>query len=292
MGADFPIRRATGVCLLRLIGLLVPLADRAPWFARHVSNLDSLWILARRGELAGATFAYLVWCYRGACAQALRIRCTGFNPRRWARGPASLLAWAAAALLFLAMATHGFAVTRSLIAAFGHLSERPSQEKLVAYLFPVVFGLSASLILALSRISFRGRRYWQVLFFFSKTLALMAIVVLLWVEGGAALRRAIPFETLRHIAGGILFAIAFVGALGWTVLWSIADQNHRCSVCLRRLVAPVRMGSWASVFEPATIEWLCEDGHGALCEPGTETGPQLHWIDLDPLPLTTASLSR
>ena len=57
----------------------------------------------------------------------------------------------------------------------------------------------------------------------------------------------------------------FVIAFGWAVMWSLDDQRHRCPVCLQRLSMPVRIGSWASVFEPATTEWICETGHGWLC---------------------------
>jgi hypothetical protein len=60
-------------------------------------------------------------------------------------------------------------------------------------------------------------------------------------------------------------AVMLIAAMCWAVLWSKADQQPRCAFCLRRLVLPVRTGSWASVFEPANIEWLCEDGHGAFC---------------------------
>ena len=85
-------------------------------------------------------------------------------------------------------------------------------------------------------------------------------------------------------------AIAYIAAFGWAVLWSLADQQRRCPVCLRRLVLPVRIGSWASVFEPVTTEWICEAGHGSLCAREVETGQPDHWIAEDPEPVGEEAL--
>jgi hypothetical protein len=45
---------------------------------------------------------------------------------------------------------------------------------------------------------------------------------------------------------------------------------------------PVTMGSWSSVLEPVTTEFMCESGHGSLCVPETESGEPDRWTSLDP----------
>jgi len=55
------------------------------------------------------------------------------------------------------------------------------------------------------------------------------------------------------IGAGVLFA----------VLW---DQRRRCRTCLRRLIMPLRKGSWGNMViwgRPQT-EWICPFGHGTL----------------------------
>jgi hypothetical protein len=104
----------------------------------------------------------------------------------------------------------------------------------------------------------------------------------LWLEGGDALRSVIRNELLRAIGGGLFLAIAFVGVFDLAVLWCLADQQYRCPTCLRLLVRPVRIGTWASVFEPVTTEWICEAGHGSLCEHERDVGQANRWIALEP----------
>lgn len=290
MSSDFQLRPPVAWrWLLRLVSLVVRRDGRASWFARREANLHSLRILAERGELAGDSFKHLAWLCRDAFASAFLIRCGGFNPRRWMRGPAFLIAAAAAAVLLIAAGTHGFAETRSLLDALGDTGNPAKQDKLMANLFPIAFALATSLTVAVGRISLRGHSWRYLTFFLLKMLSLVTIALLLWVEGGRALRSCIPNETLRVLAGGLVLSMVFIGTLCWAVLWSLADQQHRCCVCLRRLVMPVRIGSWASVFEPATIEWLCEDGHGALCEREIETGAPGQWIGLERVAVSTSS---
>jgi hypothetical protein len=42
------------------------------------------------------------------------------------------------------------------------------------------------------------------------------------------------------------------------------------------------MGSWGSVLEPATTEFLCDSGHGSLCVPDSSEGQPDRWTNLDP----------
>ena len=271
------------VCLwlLRLASLMVPLEERAAWRDSRNASLHSLWILARRGELPGSDIAFLAWWCGDAATDALVTRCRGFDLRQWVRAPSFLMAAAATALALMAASTHGFAVTRSLLDSLGHARSVAEQDRLVANLFPIVFALAVSVIAAVGRVSLGGHKWRYGSFLLLKTLLLVTIVPLLWIEGGAAFRGSIPNQTVRILAGGLVLAVVFIATFGWAVLWSLADQRHRCPVCLRRLVMPVRIGTWASVFEPVTTEWICEAGHGSLCVREVEAGEPDHWIELD-----------
>jgi hypothetical protein len=63
--------------------------------------------------------------------------------------------------------------------------------------------------------------------------------------------------------------------------WSFIEQRHRCPVCLKRLALPVTLGSWSSVLEPATTEFLCEKGHGSLSVTENGSGAPDHWTVFD-----------
>lgn len=267
--------------LLRLASLMVPLEERAVWHRSRNVALHSLWVLARRGELPGSDFAFLAWWCGDAATDALVTRCRGFDLRQWVRAPSFLLAAAATALVLLAASTHGFAVTRLMVDSLGHARSVAEQDRLVANLFPVVFALAVSMMAAMGRVSLGGHNWRYRSFLLLKALLVMTIVPLLWIEGGAAFRGSIPNQTVRILAGGLVLAVVFIATCGWAVLWSLADQRHRCPVCLRRLVMPVRIGTWASVFEPVTTEWICEAGHGSLCLREVEAGEPDHWIELD-----------
>jgi len=190
------------------------------------------------------------------------------------------MAATAFALLLIAACTHGFAVTRSLLDALGGAPGNLKEDRLVANLFPIAFALAVSIKAALGRVSLAGHGWRYRSFLLLKTLLLATITSLLWIEGGAALRYSIPNQTLRVLGGGLVLTAMFVMTFGWAVMWSLDDQRHRCPVCLHRLTMPVRIGSWASVFEPATTEWICEKGHGSLCVCDVEAGEPGRWLEL------------
>ena len=66
--------------------------------------------------------------------------------------------------------------------------------------------------------------------------------------------------------------------------WSIADQQKRCRRCLRRLSMPVDVGRPGSVLlNFAGTEMVCEDGHGMLYVPESESNAleRDRWRTLD-----------
>lgn len=274
--------------LIRMASWIVPRRARPAWHARWESGLEDWWILVERGELISGTSAQIARTIRVAFEDAFWLRFNKGYLEYWVRGPAFLLVCAATALLVTAVFTRGFSITRALVdIALGHAetriltSEGPTGT-LIAYTVPIVFALAAGVVLvAIGRLSVHGYgwRYWS--FLTVKTIFVMAFVSLLWIEGGTAIRRHISDGYVRVLAGGIGLTVAFVFGFGCALAWSFNDQRRRCPVCLRLLTMPVTIGSWASVFEPAVTELLCDEGHGRLCLFENESGQPDRWTALD-----------
>jgi hypothetical protein len=261
---------------IRLAGCIVACRERADWYDRWNSCLLSLLVLAGRGEFPGRTSAQLRWICGAAFTDALRTRYAEFDARRWLRGPAPLIGAVFALLLVVTACTRGFAVTRFLIAA--------GWTQLLPYCIVITFALTVSLTIALRwRAPLRGHdwRYWALLLL--KSGAALVLLSVVWMEGGYTLRLHLTNDTLRALGGGFVLTLLYLAAVGWAVLWSLGDQQRRCPVCLRRMISPIRIGSWASVFEPVTTELLCDRGHGALCLQECEMGEPDHWLTLETL---------
>jgi hypothetical protein len=265
-------------CLIRTASCVVPAALRRDWLGRWEAGLWNWWILFERGEVTSRAYPQLVRHCSTAFAGAFWLR---FNRQRflhWLRGPSFVLACIMAATLLLGILSRGFAVTRSLIA----IGLGSSEEAVVVHAVPLAFALAVGLMVAVIgrlRVHGCGWRYWA--FLIAKTLLLIVSIPLLWIEGGAWIRAHLRTEALRVLAGGIGWTLLFLAGFGQSILWSLADQRRRCPVCLRRLAMPVAMGSWASMFEPASTEMLCDEGHGSLCLSETESGADDRWIALD-----------
>jgi len=276
--------------LLSLAALIVPEHDRVQWRGRELALLESVLTLARRGELAGEESACIAWWCRRTFADALAMRWGNFDPRNWVRGPGFLVGASCAVLLLLAACTHGLAVTRYLLTLAGRVPQQGFSDRLMGNLLPLVFAFATAIMASAGRISLRGRGFRYIAFLLLKMTLLATIMLLLWIEGGAALRASLPNAPLRILIGGVLLTVALVVSLDWVILWGLADQHHRCPVCLRRLTMPVRIGSWASVFEPVTTEWLCDAGHGLLSMSETETGHPDCWTTLQSQPAAFAGM--
>ena len=150
------------------------------------------------------------------------------------------------------------------------------------YMFALLFALVAGALLvarALPPPTGRGRKGWS--FLVSKTLLVVAVPLLLWVEIDGVILSAVPASLLRNM---ILVALtpAFIFICAFAVWWSFADQRGRCPVCLQLLTMPTSIGSWSSVLDPATTELVCDSGHGSLAFPETEGGLPDRWTNLDP----------
>jgi hypothetical protein len=278
--------RAPLLCraLIRIASWIVPSRGRSAWLACRAAELFDWWYLVERGELLREGGGALC---RRAFADAFSERFGDADPRHFVRSPMFVPIAAAASLVALAVVSQGFSVTRGVIAIARDMRDHPSSgydfrgDRVFLYAAPVLLALSTGLAaLVLGSLTLRGRgwRYWS--FLACKALAVAVVVPLAWIEMGTGLRGLSPPAGGRIVIG-LISVIVFVIAMGRGMIWCVADQRRRCRTCMRRLVLPVSIGSYASLFEPSATEMLCEQGHGALSLSDTETDVQDRWTRLD-----------
>jgi hypothetical protein len=269
--------------------MLAPKTSREEWRALWLTRLENLWILAARGELPIHAPSETVRLCSDAISAAFWLRFNRAQVLQWTRGPGFVLSAAGAALAVLAVLSHAFAGTRSVIYTYiawktepRNLRYDPRADLVVSYFVPLLFALTVGAVLiVIGRLSLGryGWRYWTYLG--AKLAAVLIIVPLIWIEGNAALRAHIVRVNVGLVLGWLAWTLAFLGAFGCGVMWVFTDQRRRCPVCLGRLAMPVTLGSWASVFEPATTEMLCDEGHGALSMDDGPVGAGDRWTTLD-----------
>jgi hypothetical protein len=275
--------------LLRIAGRLAPPALRNEWRNCWYSRLCCLCILVERGEVAGRDRHELMLLCRDALSNAFWLRFNRAGLRHWTLGPQFVMAAAAAGALLLALLSRGFQATRSIIDAAIEWNIEPRQlrydprgDLVVGHVVPIVLALAiGSALVAIGRLSLGryGWRYW--LFLTVKIVAVIVLVPLLWIEGSRWLWNLLTPAVLRVWVAGLGATLVFLGGFGLAAIWIFDDQRRRCPVCLRRLLRPVTMGSWASMFEPVTTEFLCDEGHGALSLAESEIGEGDRWVSLD-----------
>ena len=280
---------------LRIAGRLAPPAVRREFRERWDSRLTNLCILVDRGEVAGRDRAELLLLCRDALSNAFWLRFNRAGFRRWTLGPQFVVALGVVGTLLLALLSHGFQATRSIVYAAIYWNLAPIRffedrrvrydplgDLVVGHVVPVVLalGIGAALV-AIGRLSLGryGWRYWLFLIF--KIASVIVLVPLLWIEGSRGLWNLITPEVLRAWIAGVGATLAFLGGFGLCAIWVFDDQRRRCPICLHRLARPVTMGSWASMFEPVTTEFLCDEGHGALRLAESELGEGDRWVSLD-----------
>jgi hypothetical protein len=269
---------------------IVPARTRHQWRRQWAANLSNGRILMDRGELPES---YGIELVRRAIADASRERFGPLRLYRFLRGPIFLTSLCLLALLLIAILSSGFTVTRALVDLARDVRLHPDPgvrydiraDRLFEYLAPIVIAASVGLSLLFLRrraLHSLGWRSWMLLSFKMITMHLTAS--LLWIEGGHAIRAEMAREGFHFGIAGLGLAIVFVLGFGFATLWNIADQRRRCPVCQHRLVMPVALGSWASVFNPAVTELVCEEGHGSLSLMEAEAEPAAldRWTELGP----------
>ena len=274
---------------LRIAGRLAPPALRQEWRKCWYSRLVNLCILVDRGEVAGRDRAELMLLCSDAMSNAFWLRFNRAGLRYWAQGPQFVMTLAAAGGVLLALLSRGFQATRSIVDAAIEWNIEPRQlrydprgDLVVAHVVPLVLALAiGSALVAIGRLSLGryGWRYWAYLA--AKIAAVIVLVPLLWIEGSRWLWNLLTPEVLRVWVAGFAATLAFLGGFGLAAIWVFDDQRRRCPECLRRLLRPVTMGSWGSMFDPVTTEFLCDEGHGALSLAESEIGEGDRWVSLD-----------
>lgn len=282
--------------LLRLASWLVPPRQRKQWRAHHESALRSWWVLVERGEFpAGASRAMLSESWQ-SFGQAFFARFQHDELASFARKPAPVYLAMIAAFLLVAAASRGFSATRVLYQSFTSFVAYSSltlsnsmpvvrdttQNQVLAHGLPMAFAAVIAVVLFFIRA--RDMRWygWRYRAYFAAKLAgLFIIVPAVWVETVPLLLKSRALGEGVMVGAATLAALSFPAVFGWAMRWAIVDQRERCPVCLSRLVMPVRIGSWASVFEPATTELLCPEGHGTLSVLETEDTEPEQWSTLD-----------
>jgi hypothetical protein len=283
--------------LIYAAGWMAPAAARTEWRSRWDFRLQNLCILIERGDVPAHLSAHAPVLCRDAFVNAFRLRFPLSDWRSWPYSSGFVMLCAVLILALTAAFTRGFSTTRSLADAtlswalyhplpklptMARVPHDPRANLVIAHLVPLMLALAASAVLLLiGRLSpgRHGWRYW--VFLVSKTVAVMTIVPVLWIEGGAALRARIPNQALSVAIGGVGLALVFIACFGAAIVWVFSDQRLRCPICLRRLAMPVAIGSWASMFEPPATELLCELGHGSLCVSESAAGEPDRWVALD-----------
>jgi hypothetical protein len=277
--------------LINAASWMVPAALQPAWHARWDSNLRNLWILTARGELPDAALAQTAWVCRHAFAEAFSTRMRMADLARWVRGPFFVILCSAGALFLVGIASGWFPMTRYILSVAESLRRYPTAlgrydprwDLIFRYTFPMVLAaVTAGMLIATSQLPLRRYRwrYWS--FLTLKTVSLLTLAAIFWIEGGAAFRRCLHNQTERALLGGLLFLALYVAICGCTVIWSFSDQRRRCPICLERMALPVSVGSWSSVLDPAGTELLCRSGHGSLCLSETALSQPDRWIELDP----------
>jgi hypothetical protein len=269
--------------LIRIASWIVPSRGRSAWLACRAAELYDWWYLVERGEVLRDGGAALC---RRAFADAFSERFGESDPLRFVRSPMFVPIAAMASLVALALFSHGFSVTRNVLAIAFDMQDHPRPgydfrgDRIFIYLAPILLAVATgAAALGLGCLTLRGRgwRYWA--FLAGKALAVAILFPLLWVEAGTAIRGLLTGGW--RILSGVISVVVLVIATGRAMIWCVADQRRRCRTCLRRLVLPVSVGSYASLFEPSATEMLCEQGHGALSLSDTETDVQDRWTRLD-----------
>ncbi|MFN7938034.1 MAG: hypothetical protein U0R19_32190 [Bryobacteraceae bacterium] len=260
---------------LTLVASLVPSPQRRQWRTSNSSVLSSLWTLIQRGEFPRDAHLLLAAfcrdCFRGALF-------TRFSPRRIvaaAGHPALPFGIFAGLLLLTALVSGGLPTLSRLYAEFG-----TATDFFVAHAFVLTLAAAIALHAVLNQPN-AVHGWLSALFLGAKTILGMVALTCVWMESAAALHRFLLPHEPWWILSRLFSTLLFLFASGWAMLWCVSDQRQRCPTCLHRLATPVSLGSWASVFDPATTILVCPQGHGSLSAPETQLSPSDQWTNMD-----------
>lgn len=274
--------------LIQAASCIVPAHSRSAWRGRWQGNLAAWWTLVQRGEITTRGSADMLHEWSGAFPDAFGTRVGKESLRDWARRPSFLLACTSMLLLLMAAISRGFTATRTMFHVasrihFGRPGLDPAFESLVPYGIVFAFALATGIaLIALRDQPLRGYGWRYHAFLGAKLMSVVVIGPVLWLETSAAVRLLLPKHEAFVVIPGLLFAAAFLFGFAFALGWCFTDQRRRCPNCLKRLAMPVTIGTWGSQLEPAITELLCDEGHGSLYLPETQSGERDRWASLDP----------
>lgn len=253
-----------------LASCLVPAAARPQWRSHWNTEFSAWWDLVEHGELSLRTARDL---YLTALAELWAMR--SFHAL------AGLPLGIVAALVAVALASHGFRATRALLGPaqlpVHTLALDGSMDRLVAHGFVVAFALLVCAMLAAKSAIPAGVRMLAA----AEVGGALLATTFAWVEGGPIVRAWLHVPELRVLAGGLGLSVLYVAAAGAATLLCLHDAARRCPVCLRRLRLPMSVGTWASQFDPPVTELYCGCGHGRLAITSCIQGESEEWRAFD-----------
>ena len=269
-----------GGALMWLAGLLVPRVHKDAWRASWSHSRSDLETLIDRGEFPRSAPVLEAAQSRAAFADAFWLRFSRAEWNHFVHGPVVILSAATMLAIVAFILSAGFSNTRRL--AGYAIGNDQLFGVFLTYAIPIVFALVTGLVFVLVR----GRAFnhfgWRYnAFFAAKTIAIVVLVPVIWIELAPVIRAMRPPGEFWRLLIALISRLAFVVGFACAVGWSVSDQRRRCPVCLGRLSLPISIGSRASVFDPATTEFLCENGHGSLSMPEVETAPPDRWVKMD-----------
>jgi hypothetical protein len=247
--------------------------------------------LVERGEIRLNGYGDMLRPWSQAVSNAFGIRVQKDALQDWVRRPSFVFAVATVLFLLTAAVSRGFSATRALLEVAGQIhfgrsapgTFDPALETLVPYGIMFTFALATGIaLIAMQRQPLRGYSLRYPAFLAGKAICVVVLGPILWVESSALVRSIMPATDIRLFIPGLLFGLAFLFGFAFALGWSFTDQRRRCPTCLKRMAMPVTIGTWSSQLEPVSTELLCDQGHGSLCLPETETGQRDRWTSHDP----------
>ena len=259
------ISRGLQIAILRNAALLVPAPERAEWLAEWKAEL---WYVKR-----GAT----TFCL-GSFRDALWLRSNSLSARRTFSLESPLCC--VLLLATLVLLSYAFAFGLPSRKLFMLLCSPPAIEHFAFQCFWLYLE-SLLVLLAINPLPLGecpANRFAPALVIRLRRWLFLALKIVLLVP--IPLFVCLPFVPIFPLAPWILL-------FGWIFgfRWVLADQRHRCPVCLHLLSNPTRIGNPAQmVLGSYGTELLCARGHGLLYVPNIPTswcGSQ-RWQYLDP----------
>ncbi len=246
--------------LLRWIGCIVPLSDRADWFRSWEAEL--WW---RRHSLSReANQEFFTDLSAGLCRDALWLRLA--NLERLLRGTATLcvlvLVFSCFVSVLLAVCLYGGWITvgTRILSQFTYFL---CASPLIVFVTCATADKRPGVVKSGKSLN---KRLYRMAFLGAKLVSLLTLMYLLSLNVCSAIDLSFP-NTCEYLQM-LLFVVGSICGLRW----AFQDQERRCKACLRLLNEPNRVGRPShNLIDQSGSELVCRKGHGLLSVPELET---------------------